>query len=210
MYTYINAHIYKRFQRIITLTYIYTYIQGMIVKDSSGILLSSIVTAYLIGIKTLHLVIPVSLYGVKSQKSRSGKWEGCSITVMFLSARKCKILGKPRPISFHHVQIFVPPCPDLLTNSVAFHVQLTCNHSNSQLMIVIHHLRYPFDVYFCPANWRSPAPGSYFTFTKSSLNLMYYSQTLGCYRVLSARTCWNISRVYDGRNTSIWFFAQCS
>ena len=60
----------------------------------------------------------------------------------------------PVPLPFRHVQIF----GDNLLKIVLFRVQLTCNHSNSQLMITTHHLPYPLDPDFSPACWRFPAP----------------------------------------------------
>ena len=51
------------------------------------------------------------------------------------------------PLLFRHVQIL----GDNLPNIFLFHVQLTCNHSNSQSMIIIHHLPPPLNVHLSPA-----------------------------------------------------------
>ena len=48
---------------------------------------------------------------------------------------------------FLHVQIF----GDNLPNTVFFHVQLTCDHLNSQLMIATHQLPYPLKINLSPA-----------------------------------------------------------
>ena len=59
---------------------------------------------------------------------------------------------------FPHVLIFC----DHLPHTVLFRVQLSCDHSNSQLTITTHHLPYQLDINLGPASWRSLAPGVIF------------------------------------------------
>ena len=55
---------------------------------------------------------------------------------------------------FLHARI----CGDNLSNMVLFYVRVTCDPSNSQPMITIHHLPYSLDIELNPACWRTSAP----------------------------------------------------
>ena len=57
-----------------------------------------------------------------------------------------------------HPQIFCNDSPHLL----AVHVQLICNHSNSQVVISMHLLTDKLDIFLSPACARPPAPGVIF------------------------------------------------
>ena len=61
----------------------------------------------------------------------------------------------------HHAQILV----DNLQNTVFFHTQLTCNHSNSQLTIAKYHLLYSLNVDLSFACWKLSSPGVIFPFS---------------------------------------------
>ena len=79
---------------------------------------------------------------------------------------------------------------EIIFQTVLFHVQLSCDHLNSQLKIATHHLSYPLDIDLCP-NLSS------FTLTRPSLDLLCHSQR-PVYMGLSLSTYWNISSVCDG------------
>ena len=60
--------------------------------------------------------------------------------------------------NFPHAQIFSVNLP----NAVLFHVQLTCDHSNTQPTIATHNLLYPLDSHLSPACWRPLTHGIIF------------------------------------------------
>ena len=68
----------------------------------------------------------------------------------------CSSLAALAP--FPHAQIF----GDNFPNTAIFHVQLTCNHSNSLPTISMHNLLYRLDVHLSAARWRPPTPGVIF------------------------------------------------
>ena len=62
-------------------------------------------------------------------------------------------------VNFSHTYVVA----DHLPNTVVFHVQLTCDHSNSQL-ITTYQLPSPYDVDLCPDCWRPPTLWIIFSF----------------------------------------------
>ena len=135
---------------------------------------------------------------------------------MFLLAKNCQMLCLPSPITFQtdfpHAKIF----SDNLPNTVLFHVQLTCDHSYSQLTIATQLLPYLLDIDLCLACWRPPASGVIFHLLALLFELLLTScatQKHVCNMVLFPHTCWSISSVCDGifpNWTKNFRFIHCS
>ena len=71
--------------------------------------------------------------------------------------RTAECLAHPILLLFRHAQFL----DDNLPSTVHFHVQLTCNHSNSQVTIVTYHMPYTVDVDHSLC-WKPPGPGVIF------------------------------------------------
>ena len=84
-----------------------------------------------------------------------------------------------------------------LPNIILFHVLQPRNHSNSQMMIVTHHLPHPLDVDFSPVCWRPPAPGVIIQLL-APLNLMCHLEICVLNMGLSPYAYWSISSACDG------------
>ena len=96
----------------------------------------------------------------------SGTWfQGCTQKPMSLRSKSDLVWSCLMMSCVRHSfwSSFSSLCDNLL-KTVLFHVQLTCDHSNSQLTITTHHLPYPLDVDHSPTCWRPPAPRVIFHF----------------------------------------------
>ena len=129
-------------------------------KDSSEMSLNSIITTHLKAftpLKWLPLIIPLSFGKRKSQNAK------LVVLVRWYFSRPGTARCSTHPVLLlsRHTQIFGVNLP----NTVLFHIQLICNHSNNQLMIVTHlTLPYPLDIYHYLACWMAPTPELIFHF----------------------------------------------
>ena len=111
--------------------------------------------------------------------------------------------------NFLHTQIFSYNLP----NTVFFHVQLTCNHSNNQQTFAIHHWPYSLDDDFSLIS-DFPLMKSFITSLWSFLNLLCLSKARMSDLALSSYTYWSIWSVCDGvlpdQNRQVYLFARYS
>ena len=123
-------------------------------KDSPEMFLSFVVTALWIASTssedfTLNLI-----------KEKSHTKQDQEIRKVF-SVRWCSSVSEFSGCYAHPVMLFDG---DSLLDTVLFHIQLTCDLSNSQLTINTHHQRYPLNVDLSPYWWKPPASGVIFHF----------------------------------------------
>ena len=160
-------------------------------KDSFGILLSFVVTAFLMtptSSKWLLLMIPLSLWERKKITRGNIRWisrfffqyDDVFLVQVLLNAqhtKSCYFSNMPRSLA------------DNLPNSFLFHVQLICIHLNSQATIANHHLSYVVDVDFSPACWRPRAPGVICHLLAPLFQPLVPFKTRVCVMMLSLYTC---------------------
>ena len=73
-----------------------------------------------------------------------------------VSLWRCFLRAETMGCSVHSVVLLIKHAEifgDNLLNTIPFHVQLTCDHSNSQLMITTHHLLFQHNVDYSCACW---------------------------------------------------------
>ena len=118
-----------------------------------------------------------------SEKKKSQiKWIG-----KFFQSAGCS--AQPVPLLFRHAQIF----GDNFPNAVLFHIQTSCNHSNSQPTITTHYLSTHSTLISVLLVESILHLKSYFSFFHPSFNVCHHSKIRVTDMVLSPHICWSIS-----------------
>ena len=108
---------------------------------------------------------------------------------------------------FPHAQIF----SDNLPNTVLFHVQLTCDHSNSQTTSATHNLLFALDVHLSPACWKPPTSGVIFHLLAPLFEPLVPLKNMCLWHcVISIRLLKHFKCLLSRLKISGWFIARCS